>query len=179
MIETSEKIEFLGELIEVLQDTPDALLGKLPFSPASLAVDLEEFAIWREKEYTRVCLYSDDRMELILLCWSPGASTPVHCHAGSECWMHLCSGDLTESTYEIEDKTVHHVHTRSLACGDREHINDEQGLHMLANTSNARSMSMHLYAPTVEACRTFDVLTQESKWVTMSYDKVLTAEDIG
>jgi len=175
LIETIEKIETLEELIEILQQTPDTELGDLPFSPTSLAVDLEEFAFWRENDYTRICLFSDERMELILLCWSPGATTPVHCHAGSECWMHLCSGDLTESAYQLRGQNVHHLGTRSLASGDRAHINDALGLHMLANTSRQRSMSLHLYAPRVEACQRFDLLTHKKEWVTLKYDKVLTA----
>ncbi|MFK8055064.1 MAG: cysteine dioxygenase family protein [Saprospiraceae bacterium] len=179
IIETTETIDTLGDLIRLLQETPTNELGELPFDPDALAVDLEPFAIWKDGCYTRICLHRDSRVELILLCWSPSASTAVHCHAGSECWMHICEGELTESAYDIDDETITHVNTRTISSGDRAHINDEKGLHMLANTSKKRSMSLHLYSPAVGACQMFDVLTKESTWVTLKYDRVLSAEDIG
>lgn len=51
------------------------------------------------KPYTRNIVTVNEHYALIVMCWSPGRSSPVHDHAGSGCWLRVLSGELTESLY--------------------------------------------------------------------------------
>jgi hypothetical protein len=42
----------------------------------------------------------EKQFSLLLMAWPPGATSPIHDHQGSKCWMTCVDGSLTEYRYE-------------------------------------------------------------------------------
>ena len=151
------RIGTVNELVETLNrsETEDYVsIVKYLEIPAA---DLMEFAFWKDGGYTRNCIERTENFELLLLCWNPGDSTPVHCHGQQRCWVYQVSGSVEEVTYK-ENKAGDLVpnHKRRLKSGDFSYMDDSMGYHTLENTSEAKAMSLHLYAKPIDTCTYFD-----------------------
>jgi Cysteine dioxygenase type I len=52
------------------------------------------------KDYTRNLVVTDNRYyTLLMLCWNPGRSSPVHNHPCDGCWMKVLKGRVQETLY--------------------------------------------------------------------------------
>jgi cysteine dioxygenase len=61
------------------------------------------------KKYTRNLVATDNEtFTLMLLCWNPGKGSPIHDHAGSECFMRNLAGELNEVQYAWADRGKEH-----------------------------------------------------------------------
>lgn len=118
------------------------------------------------KHYTRNLVATDDtHYTLLLLCWNPGQSSPIHDHPCDGCWMHVLEGQVRECRNERRtdgalecffDETfygrsfpwlVHMSHASIyhlssllqshwiIAEGQQLHINDSIGYHKVENPS--------------------------------------------
>jgi len=98
-----------------------------------------------------------DGFVMMLLCWSPGASSPIHAHSDkisgvqSNCFMLVLEGELTETVYGADvvdgDCVRSFGCSRSLTGGSTAYINDDIGVHKVANKTDQRALSLHVYAP--------------------------------
>lgn len=124
---------------------------------------------WNTKHYARNCVYRNQEFELILLCWEPGQETPVHCHGGEECWVHLIQGALEEDRFEEKSGMVaNKVSNAKLAETDLTYMNDSMGFHSLKNISEGRAISLHLYAKPIHSCRVYNPADGTLKHVELS-----------
>ena len=129
---------------------------------ARLARELRGRANWVPGEYTRVPLLSGSGFDVLLLCWSPGAESPVHAHSDartgvkSNCFMLVLENALVETTYErdqvhqteVERGAVSGAGTaRALTAGTCGYICDDIGVHKVGNATAKGSLSLHVYAP--------------------------------
>jgi len=126
---------------------------------------LAERETWKPGQYTRQPVLEGDGFAALLLCWSPDASSPVHAHSDkltgvrSNCFMLILEGELSETVYdvdEIADGTVTGGHSRTLAAGSTGYINDSYGVHKVANMTDRRALSLHVYAPGWSAVALYD-----------------------
>lgn len=76
--------------------------------------------------------------------------------------MLVLEGSLTETVFEAASHlTVSSVNgrdgkARALPAGATAYINDNIGYHKVANLTNARAVSLHVYAPGWQAAPLFD-----------------------
>lgn len=125
--------------------------------------DLEEwrsFAFWDPQKYTRNLIATDNRtFTLMLLCWDKGQQSPIHDHAGSECWMRIVSGTAIEELYhppQAEDIPLDLVHRKVHTEGSVCFINDGVGLHRITNGSQDHPLvTLHCYSPPFDCCQAF------------------------
>jgi len=131
----------------------------------SLRRELAPCGRWEEGAYTRVKLVAGNGYDVMLLCWSPGSSSPVHGHSDaatevkSNCFMLILEGELTETQYAWPGgvgRVLGFTSQRKLVCGTTGYINDSIGVHKVANTSAKRAISLHVYAPGWTAAPTYD-----------------------
>ncbi|KAI9337995.1 cysteine dioxygenase type 1 [Obelidium mucronatum] len=129
------------------------------------------------------------KFNLMILCWPEGVASPIHDHAGSHCLMKVLEGGLKETRYawpdekgpksalplslllpSITDQSTPASVTEKKGCMEvtKEtplqldqvaYIHDKIGLHRVSNPTNAPSVSLHLYCPPYETCKTFDEKT--------------------
>lgn len=106
----------------------------------------------------------------------------IHDHSGSHCIMKMLDGELKETLYEWPDKVVSEADHPDSGLGsdhsddegtkpcamtvkrvtvlhrnETTYMSDKLGLHRVANPlKTAGSLSLHLYTPPFESCRTFN-----------------------
>ena len=121
--------------------------------------DWERFAHFDEcKPYTRNLVTMGDRFDLILLCWNPAKFSPIHDHAGANCWFKVCQGDMVEE--QFRDRTSESLPPESIARhefseGGVAYINDTMALHKVGSMHGRPAVSLHLYSPPNRVCHTF------------------------
>ena len=176
---STQETEF-AKLSRALKQAFDATDEVSPRHPAAevlkavnatrLAAELKGQEQWNATCYTRTTLIHEDNYVVMLLCWSPGVSSPVHAHSDantrvqSNCFMRILDGSLTETLYEpssiINDGASVAAldgHETTLATGGFTYINDQIGLHKVGNASSTeRAVSLHVYAPGWKLVNTYD-----------------------
>jgi cysteine dioxygenase len=73
--------------------------------PSRLHLNPEELSRYTHfddsKHYTRNLVATDNtHYTLLLLCWNPGKSSPIHDHPCDGCWMQVLEGQVRECRYE-------------------------------------------------------------------------------
>ncbi|KAJ3062090.1 hypothetical protein HDU98_001998 [Podochytrium sp. JEL0797] len=129
------------------------------------------------------------KFNLMILCWPEGIASPIHDHAGSHCLMKMLEGGLKETRYawpedkgpitslplsllpSITDQSVSDAVDSfgkkgmqvtletPLELDQVAYIHDKIGLHRVSNHTSGPSVSLHLYCPPYETCKTFDEKT--------------------
>jgi cysteine dioxygenase len=162
-------------------DTVDvSRIQHLMTSYASNKSDWDQYAHFDfSKRYTRNLVDDGNgKFNLMILCWTNGQESPIHDHSNSHCIMKVLEGELLETRYAWPEKdgklnknTENMVHeemkvTDEARCGLDEcvYIHDKIGLHRVTNPSETQpAVSLHLYTPPFETCRTFDKKTGVSR----------------
>lgn len=136
--------------------------------PAAVLASTRGHSRWVDGEYTRNTVLTGEGFVAMLLCWSPGCSSPVHAHSDAEtlvpsnCFMLVLEGELTETTWADADidreggRVTGHGSARRLAAGARAYINDELGVHKVGNLAGQPAVSLHVYAPIWKSSPMFD-----------------------
>ncbi|MFT4736398.1 MAG: cysteine dioxygenase [Cyclobacteriaceae bacterium] len=133
----------------------------------------EPFCSWSGESYTRNCIVENEKFELILICWEKGQNTPIHDHAGEECWVKIIQGEFKETIYKVDAAgTVDTVKSSISKVGDCSYMVDFMGCHRLENTHNQKSMSLHLYAKPIRSCRLFNEHTRKFERKELAYNTV-------
>lgn len=119
--------------------------------------DWERFAFFSDEHYTRNLVHSDDLFELMVVCWSPGQESPIHNHAGSNCWMGVLDGDVEEVHFDLPRDGAPPVqrHARTYRRGQVAFIRDEIALHLVRSAAPAPAASLHLYSRPIQACQLY------------------------
>lgn len=56
------------------------------------------------KNYTRNLVATDNEtFTLLLLCWHPNKTSPIHDHPCDGCWVRVCEGSIQETRYNINE----------------------------------------------------------------------------
>ena len=105
-------------------------------------------------DYARNLVCRTPEFELLVLCWRPGQHSTIHDHGGSLNAIKVYSGQLTSRLYEPADGTppqavgpARQIGERVTRPGDELAGIDRQGIHQLANASDADLITIHVYAP--------------------------------
>ena len=86
--------------------------------------------------------------------------TTIHGHDGEDCWVYLLEGEMAEVFYTLDqDNYVLEIGSQKVMPQQLTFMNDSIGFHKLKNSSNGKSMSLHLYAKPIEYCRSYDEVT--------------------
>lgn len=168
-----EAIQSLNELVTALSEGERTTYNDIIRSTELPSSDLESYCSWSDESYTRNCIIENKDFELILLCWESGQVTPIHNHGGEECWVNVIEGEFKETIYtEGEPGQLNVVKSNIAKSGDITYMIDFMGCHRLENTSNQRSMSLHLYAKPIRNCKIFDEEKKQFVSKDLVYDSV-------
>ena len=147
---------------------------------------LEEHCTWESGKYTRNSLLKGAGFEVMVLCWAPGARSPVHSHGDrlsgvpSNCFMRVLEGTLFETTFTKDEIVrgggcVCGGEVELLSTGQYAYINDAMGVHRVGNPSReVGAISLHVYAPGWTSVRTFDEVTPEGEPLCEPKEQLLT-----
>ena len=133
-----------------------------------------DWVFFEEQTYTRNLVHRCGEFELLLLCWEPGQESPIHDHAGMQCWMAVLEGGMQEVHYQpgAENGPLVEGRVQTFECGQVSYIVDAIALHLVRPMRGESGVSLHLYSSPIDACRTFDPLTGESRLTEVGYHSV-------
>lgn len=122
--------------------------------------DWERYLRFDERTYTRNKVARNEWFELLVLCWSPDQESPVHDHAGQDCFMGILSGRMEETHFAFPKpgQTGALVETRSrvFEAGSVAYIHDSIALHRVRPVGG-RAVSLHLYARPIDVCNVYEL----------------------
>ncbi len=116
---------------------------------------------------SRQVMFQNEEFELVLMTWGVESASPIHGHGGSQCYMHVLSGELIETRYRPYGSTP--LHAATLTTASVTHIHDEASFHKLSSVTGA--VSLHLYARPLHSMQVFDETKNE--WVNKGADESL------
>jgi predicted metal-dependent enzyme (double-stranded beta helix superfamily) len=175
------------ELVDDLRCTPPLdrslnEMARLLRSVCSSGAPLNGRLIARPQSYTRTCLYRDDRFEVLLLNWSPGAASALHDHGGQHCWLAVLEGRLDIDDYVRLDEGDVPGHARIGARGsralERGGLDLRSGrfdLHKVSARRDGPAVSLHVYSQPLEKFLIYDQAAQRCETAFGTYDEVVFA----
>ncbi|MDZ4773360.1 MAG: cysteine dioxygenase family protein [Planctomycetota bacterium] len=136
----------------------------------------KDFALFAPSVYTRNLIERNEWFELLLLCWDAGQSSPIHNHAGQNCWMAVLEGEIEEVQFDCPktDARCELVQrgTKTYVPGKVGFINDDIALHLVRPKHGRRGVSLHLYSRPIETCQLYDEATGTIVMRTMAYHSI-------
>lgn len=140
-----------------------------PRAASILAEYARQHADWRDYAhfapgcYTRNLVGRTEWYELLVLCWDADQASPIHDHAGQNCWMAVLEGRIEEVHYAYpaagQVGPLTPGGSRSFEPGRVAFINDGIALHRVRPTDGRRGISLHLYSRPIETCHAYDEAT--------------------
>jgi len=162
-------ISSLQSLIESLKEGHlDQHFGSKIMQDICFGVDeISQYIHFNDRFYTRNLITRTDDFELLALCWKSEQKTPVHDHNGAKGWIKVLQGQIEETRYKQDlspkNKCLKLHFQEKVSSGDISYIEDEIGLHSLANVSSKNCITLHLYSPSVVYCNDYDQKTSQAK----------------
>ncbi len=104
--------------------------------------------------HTRNLLHKCAEFELLLACSEPGQKTSIHNYGHEQGWALIIAGEMTEVRYlgSVHSGSLVEISRSILPPSSLTYINDYQGMHQFINSSNGRTITLHLF---VEPFNTF------------------------
>jgi cysteine dioxygenase len=164
-------LQNLNDLITALAEGERANYNHIIHSLQLKDTAFEKYAFWSNDCYTRNCIADTEKFELILICWCAGHQTSIHDHGGEECWVKVIQGEFKETVYK-QDKmgALKLTKTQFSKKNDITYMKDFMGFHRLENSTNKRSMSLHLYAKPIRSCNVFNEISKTFVHKELDYD---------
>jgi cysteine dioxygenase len=135
--------------------------------------------------YTRTCLFADDRFEVLMLDWAPGANSAIHDHGGQHCWFVVLQGKLVVQNYDRVDDcattgraVLEWRSWESLDSGALDVRSGPYDIHRVA-TDNERAVSLHVYAKPLDQFLVYEPTLARCQTTHSTYDRVIHAPGVG
>jgi len=103
--------------------------------------------------YTRTPIFKNDELEIVVICFSPGQSSSIHDHQGSNCVVSLVQGRLLENFFEKEGDYLNFQGNHYLFPGDTSGL-DPTSIHQICNLSCTGSVLLNFYSPPFSTTKT-------------------------
>jgi cysteine dioxygenase len=121
-------------------------------------LDVDALAPWLRfdrAKYTRVLLATDGWAEALLMGWLPGQASVIHDHGASQGFALVLAGAGLEHRYHVHGGLAKLSQGRRFARDDL--LFERPGdVHRLVNDSDGLLATMHVYAPPLAACATYE-----------------------
>jgi predicted metal-dependent enzyme (double-stranded beta helix superfamily) len=128
----------LAELIVVARSYP-LVLAQLPRQ-------------FDSEPYSRIPIFRDEHLEIVIICFADGQTSSVHDHQGSNCVIRVVQGKILESLFSRESHQLCIEETRYLLPGDVSGLDGEQ-IHQLSNLDKTGSILINFYSPPFKMSR--------------------------
>jgi predicted metal-dependent enzyme (double-stranded beta helix superfamily) len=123
---------------------------------AALKAGIEAFSTFREympqisSSYSRTLLHKNDDFEMVAMRWEPGATTPIHDHGSSNCWVVLLEGAFDVDNFFRSDDNAEIAKLEQTASthvrrGDLDHRLGWRELHRVTNNEAVPAFSIQVY----------------------------------
>ena len=183
-LKLEQTVGLLGELSRAQASVQDvrAALSRVRLD----TVALEPFLNFAPGRYTRNLLYRDAHLELLALCWDRGVRSPIHDHAGQDCWFFIHAGTFQVEDYEIRAgghepgfARVERVATESgMRPGRVDARGAENPVHRVGVSERGPGVTLHLYSKPYDSCLVFSETQSRCSRRMLKYDSVGGSVDV-
>ena len=131
--------------------------------------ELKYYSFHKENFYTRNLIHKDSDFELMVICWPPNTTAPIHGHEGEKCWARVQEGQLEICNYEeIASKPLELKMTQKLSYSPG-FLDGPADIHSVENLSDKFAISLHVYAKPYNACNIYDTENGQIERMKLSY----------
>jgi cysteine dioxygenase len=109
--------------------------------------DWKNYQNFDKSKYVRNKVYSDNDIEIIIICWHSHQMSGVHNHPENGCIVRVLSGELKEEQYELDNGKLKIIKTNCLKMDDTSYQEGINGIHNIVNESDERAITLHIYSP--------------------------------
>lgn len=109
--------------------------------------ELAPYANFSDDRYCRNLIHRSERFELLLLCWKPGQSSPVHDHRYSWCGVRVIEGIAHEVRFTKTAFGTWVPNGHSTARSGELVCSSDTDTHIIGNFETGDLMTLHCYAP--------------------------------
>ena len=102
--------------------------------------------VFAAEPYTRIPIYRDEDIEIVVICFAGGQTSSVHDHQGSNCVIRVVRGKVLECLFEPDGDTLTMVEHHYLKPGDIGGL-DGQQVHQLSNVDPGGTVLLNFYSP--------------------------------
>ena len=156
--------ELLQDLVrEFERDERGGRVSRILSDYASKHDDWRRFSLFDPSIYTRNLVGRNEHFEMLILCWNVGQQSPIHNHAGQNCWMAVLEGKVEETLFTPSGGErlgpLVQGPSRVYVPGRVGFINDDVALHRVRPPAGERGISLHLYAKPIDECLVYEEST--------------------
>lgn len=141
-------------------------------------------------KYTRNLIFSNEHMDVLLMCWPPHCKSAIHSHENSSCWVSIVEGSVVEvqfTTPKLDKKFIAEEMKNPTGAVGRcsklrvineaalsedgitsTYANDDIGVHRIENRSDTPAYTLHVYAPGLKKMKIFQESGEVSVYATVS-----------
>lgn len=119
--------------------------------------ELKKYLLREDSHYTRNLIHRDSDFEIMVICWPPNTSAPIHGHEGEKCWARVQDGNLQICNYEeISSDPLKLNMLQELSCSPG-FLDGPADIHSVENITDEFATSLHVYAKPYDACDIYDM----------------------
>ena len=119
--------------------------------------ELKKYLLREDSHYTRNLIHRDSDFEIMVICWPPNTSAPIHGHEGEKCWARVQDGNLQICNYEeISSDPLKLNMLQELSCSPG-FLDGPADIHSVENITDEFATSLHVYAKPYDECDIYDM----------------------
>jgi Cysteine dioxygenase type I len=168
--------EFVHEVRGRCGGTPDPIgIGRFLAGTRIEPASLEEFLGFAPGRYARHLVHKDPDVEILVLCWAPGAVAPIHGHEGEYCWARVERGRLEFRSYREASRAPLRLEPLGgVVHGGPGHVDGPADIHAVSNPTafGEGAVSVHVYCRPFDECDIYDPDAGTVRRVQLRYDSV-------
>ena len=134
--------------------------------------ELKKYLLRADDHYTRNLIHRDRDFEIMIICWPPNTSAPIHGHEGEKCWARVQDGNLQICNYEeVSSSPLKLNMIQELSCAPG-FLDGPADIHSVENITEEFATSLHVYAKPYDACDIYDIEKGTVDRIKLSYHSI-------
>ena len=134
--------------------------------------ELKKYLLRADNHYTRNLIHRDRDFEIMIICWPPNTSAPIHGHEGEKCWARVQDGNLQICNYEeVSSSPLKLNMIQELSCAPG-FLDGPADIHSVENITGEFATSLHVYAKPYDACDIYDIEKGTVDRIKLSYHSI-------
>ena len=99
-----------------------------------------------DEPYTRIPIFKNEDLEIVVICFADGQTSSVHHHQGSNCVIKVVCGKVLETLFDDIADVLEFESSHVLKPGDISGLDGKQ-IHQLSNMSKTGTVLINFYSP--------------------------------
>ena len=134
--------------------------------------ELKKYLLRADDHYTRNLIHRDRDFEIMIICWPPNTSAPIHGHEGEKCWARVQDGNLQICNYEeVSSSPLKLNMIQELSCAPG-FLDGPADIQSVENITGEFATSLHVYAKPYDACDIYDIEKGTVDRIKLSYHSI-------